>query len=315
MQTFKTLLLTGSLMLFAGQAVAVNGTNAMVDDQDPVMFPQVGAVLFKYSGTDVWAPDVNCTGTLIDHNVVISAGHCVALVEIFTLYGYFEKQAGFSLDPHPITNPDAKIIPIRYQVGHPGLHLNNNLLIVNKGDLNDVSLYILDESIDDVQPKSLPESDDMFTSANLIGEPAWLVGFSPFEGTIIQGQGVTDQDLSEIQRRYGETSIQNVASKVIAAHPDTVHSGVNGNSGDSGSPLILQSDPDTVIGVWSGSGTTNATFKFFTNGHTFTRLDVPELRNWINEVLDAVANDMNPCELGYAHNVLGDKTWCELDLP
>lgn len=310
-----------SAFFISHNAYAITGSNAHFDSEG--MFPQTGIILFKKLGDAEFDTEVACTGTLIRPNVVLSAGHCIAIGEtlsVLQLPEYlYEHQAWFTLDPKPLSSVNPVIVPVKYQVGHPGLKLSPGGFTLAPGSDGDVGVYVLNDKIEDVPMADLPSIGSASTQ-ELRTEQTLLVGYTPFENTIAQGEGVSTGVLTEYQRRYGQLPVSRVTPNYIKLLPKTVHSGVNGCEADSGGPLYLASDfnlgsSNVILGVWSGSGTTQATDICSTEGHTYTRLDTPHVRDFLEAVLDAVGDadePGNPCHLGYANHVLGDPSLCEL---
>jgi hypothetical protein len=229
-----------------------------------------------------------CTGTLIDPEVVLTAGHCVWLDDGSGYYNYTINPSGLDV----VAGPNAWTAP---SIGTPVAAVTHPAWT---GDINesqtDLALIHLASPVTDIEPfglRDFPMPSD--------GTEGLLVGYGD-DGSWWGGSGT---------QRIGETTL-------LAVYTNLIETGdpCNTCSGDSGGPLFTeQGDEWVVTGVTSfgASSTCSETEDGFS-------VNLLAYCHWLNTVmLEWTGHD-----LGLEECVLCEETvaedWgrgCGIDLP
>jgi len=172
-----------------------------------------------------------CTGTLIDPEVVLTAGHCVKLDDSSGSYDYTANPSGLDIVAGPNAWTAPSIGAVVEAVTHPGW----------TGDINesqtDLALIHLAAPVTDIEPFGLRDYP-MPTG----GSAGLLVGYGE-DGTWWGGSGT---------QRIGETTLLNVYANLIETGDPC-----NTCSGDSGGPLFTEQDDGWVVTGVTSFGTSS----------------------------------------------------------
>jgi len=203
-----------------------------------------------------------CTATLIDPEVLLSAGHCIF---------YNDSQA--SIDA--ISNPGSVTVKSGANILYGGTTLAYGKTVVKhptwSGNINsdgenvDLSLIHLDRKITTLDPVPVREAPDEYED----------------QAAVVVGYGITNSNANDSGvHRWGNTTILNMGSIMGKANLFEIGNPSGVCQGDSGGPLLTQQNGgDVVSGVASFvSGTCSASSGSF---HTRT---LP-YRDWIESVV------------------------------
>lgn len=167
----------------------------------------------------MWEGHLACTGTLIDPEVVLSAGHCIL---------------NSSLDIDPIENPGQLSIAGGADVNTSPIHLGFAESIVVHPDYDsddfsaDLSMIKLSSPV-----SSVPAYDLRVAPQVIMGDHVTVVGYGM--------TGSEDYGSSGIHR-MGDSTVQGVLPKEIEIGGDA-----NPCYGDSGGPMFSQQEGDWVV--------------------------------------------------------------------
>jgi MYXO-CTERM domain-containing protein len=164
-----------------------------------------------------------CTGTLIGTKTVITAGHC------------FDATATYAVEL------GGKSYEVAKALAHPQYSTTGEILV---GDttyqgvaLNDVSILVLKEEVQDVTPMKIA------TQQPALGSSITIVGF---------GLTAASQTNSGGTKRVAQTKISQVTAEYFLYGLATDPSGGNTCYGDSGGPTyILENGQERLLGVHS----------------------------------------------------------------
>jgi hypothetical protein len=172
-----------------------------------------------------------CTGTLIDPEVVLTAGHCVWLDDSSGSYNYTVNPGGLDIVAGPNAWSAPSIGTATEAVTHPAW----------TGDINesqaDLALIHLASPVTDIEPfglRDFPMPTD--------GAEGLLVGYGD-DGSWWGGSGT---------QRIGETTLLNVYANLIETGDPC-----NTCSGDSGGPLFTQEGDEWVVTGVTSFGTSS----------------------------------------------------------
>jgi hypothetical protein len=268
------------LLVVLALALASVGTVMAITNGEPDGdgHPYVGLLVF-----DVYVPDVGnvpawrCSGALIDPYVVLTAGHCTdgaAAARIWfdeVVQGNPEYPFGgaTSVEGTPYTNP-------KFQSDENPYGGGNGLPAFS---YRDVGIVVLDEPVFMAEMAELPEAGLVDTLKNKTDVD--IVGYGVQE--MVHGGGPPYWTGLRV-RLYALSEL--VSGKFV--HSDEFMrlslnpgGGTGGTCfGDSGGPDLL-SDTDTVLAV--NSYVTN--YNCAGVGYS-SRVDIPEVLDWINSFLD-----------------------------
>lgn len=271
-----------AVLVPAGEASAVSGR---IDSTDS----NVGAIGVTV-GDGTWR--LLCTGTLISSDQFLTAHHCVDGIEILKqqldvtgvwvsfetdLRGYIDALTpalGGSVDLSGLKLYSSTQAPLLL----PGYHGGANPAF------NDLAIFLLDASVDDVEPVVLPEPN-VLDSLHVTDRPAitavgyglsyaWLTGpgrSATGDPKVLQWDGA---------RRIGDVSFQGVTTTQLVTNQNASSRLPGGTClGDSGGPLFYPyqdggSKVQVAVTVWGDIPCRAIGFA--------QRLDLPDVLQWIN---------------------------------
>jgi trypsin len=227
------------------------------------LYRNVALMVIRADAASPWQPW--CSGTLVAHDVVLTAGHCVFVAQNFLGLPEF----GVTFDNE--LSPAAEVIGVKES------HLDPDFFFTfpfatpdNPIDMHDLALLVLDHNVDRV-PARLPP-------------PGFLdhLGATSKELTIV-GYGMTTATTDNRGSRYvGTVKLVNVFDAVFQTLPDPT--AICG--GDSGGPVFLgsQSNRGGERGVTMILGLSHFTNCATLNMHY--RVDTPQARAFLGQYLD-----------------------------
>jgi len=221
-------------------------------------------------------PWIGGSGVLIHPRVVLTAGHTVEALELVLAAGNSLDAVRTSVGPDAY-DPDTWV-EIEAFLKHPNYRSLLSGGIPPGLDMNDVGVLILKEPVLHVAPAQLPEPHllDMLLDAGELTRqpnptPFTLVGYGLADPNDVRADGL---------RRVGTLGFLNLRSNRL----DCLGSlqGYSGTlQGDSGGP-IFWTDPD------SGEEHLVATVTGWEQLETHSRIDLPNVLEWLQEVMDLV---------------------------
>lgn len=218
-----------------------------------------------------------CSGTLIDQDVVVTAGHCAFFIVAFQLPAWVTFDQQFSG-----TSP---LIPAT-AVPHPNFVPSRNPNDVGGigGDPFELGVLRLDEPVTDRAPAPLPPAgllDDLKKGKSLHpGDPFTVVGY----GAIGFADGFPTFDG---QRRSAEVPYRSLNGEAVTL--DTKRNDYSICFGDSGGPNFLEVDGQDVLTSvtwWSGAGPLSPNVIDLNCAgvwHRAYRLDIPQARDFLDD--------------------------------
>ncbi len=265
-------LLTGTSLLFTGCAPDLSGDRQEVIGGNPTpagAYPATGALILHGGTNGTPAQYVDCTGTLVAPDLVVTAAHCVH--SSLTM----NQTPSFTLALDGMNAPTAEIHAGATAIPYPTFNPQHQPS-TSVGDEHDIGVLVLADPIYGVDYARLPR----------MGETA---GISTGAEVEIVGYGFTvESDLNH----YGVKNNATTHLTDIGTHEIGVASpGEPQNcQGDSGGPAMLDgSGGMRIISVVSRGTTTDASN--CSQGGIHTRID-PYLE-WIDQQVDDI-----PCGSG-----------------
>lgn len=251
--------------LLAGVAVLAPVTaHAIVyGEPDQGEHPSVGSFVGEF--TDPNTGDTTlfqlCTGTLIDHDVVLSASHCFAGLPATITHTWFTLDEVIDADRDGVVDPTVNLL-----AGTPVTHP----MYATGGANNtyDIAVFLLDEDVIGVDPAGLPE-------AGLLDSIAWrnetftAVGY----GTVRETNRKSTQSFSSGWRREKADQEALSMTRTWLTLSMNLATGNGGTCyGDSGGPHFLD---DVVVSITvTGDIPCKATDKTY-------RVDTPWAREFL----------------------------------
>lgn len=229
-----------------------------------------------------------CSGTLIDEDVILTAGHCTFAFEAIgeTVYVSFDSQADVNADWAPV-NP-ADWYTASTWVTHPD-YVDEDWPFTS-----DYGLLFLDQPVTGITPAELPEAGLLEDLVGSNGQTAALfedVGYGQ-NGNILGGGPPIGQFTWErkvaVQRwapgKGGPSAVLDAEWFILRNVPSSQHGSACG--GDSGSG-VYPYGTDTVLAVHTGGY--NLGWEGQICGRITSlnhRVDLPEILDWISGYLD-----------------------------
>lgn len=233
---------------------------------DGTRHPNVGALIVDYAGDDE-GPVHICSGTLIDENVFLTAGHCT-----FDLTPQDQVYVSFATDVDPIPR---KLLP--------GTAFTNPEFNQAQSDPGDLAVVVLDRDVKGIAPAVLPEIglfDRMKAAGTLKSQTFTAVGYGVHEPERGGGPPRFPYD----GMRWRAVSTFNALTEAwlrLSQNPNTSEGGTC--YGDSGGPNFLG----------SGSSETNIIASVTVTGDAMCRatnvtyrLDTVQAHEFIDPFLD-----------------------------
>ncbi len=202
--------------------VSPTGAQAIVYGQtDGNRHPYVGALVFESDGQKRKI----CSGTLIDPEVYLTAGHCTAAL---ASRGVAPSDVWVTFDS--VFSQDATFLPGTYHT-HPDFGFSGP---EGRSDPHDIAVIVLDKAVKGITPAKLPKADSL---ASLPKDQRFTsVGYGAYEVT--NGPG-GHQYLYDDVRMYATGTLNSINKTLlrISMNPSTGDGGTC--YGDSGGPNFL----------------------------------------------------------------------------
>ncbi|MGY1618736.1 trypsin-like serine protease [Geodermatophilus sp. SYSU D00691] len=243
-----------------------------------------------YSGL-VLVPGVGfCSGTLIDEDVVLTAGHCTDFFDeenVGTVYVTFDTEAAVDLETWEIIEGEGNWYTSTDWVTHP------EYVEEEWPFTYDYGLVFLDEPVTGIEPADLPEPEVVDELIGTTGQTAVRfndVGYG-VNGKAHIGNGF-DPTVDFVRRvstqRYnpsrGAVGTLDPLWLILGQAPSPTKG--SGCPGDSGSGIFV-AETDTIVAVHTGGYGVgfegNLCGRITSLNH---RIDVPEVLDWIRSYID-----------------------------
>lgn len=225
--------------------------------------PNVGALIAEWR--DPGVKEQLCSGTLVDEDVFLTAGHCTAFLESIGIESD-EVWVSFDQDVVPVTRK-TKLIAGEY-VTNPGYNQAQS-------DPGDLAVVLLSRNVG-ATPGELPEVglfDDMYDAGTLQTSKFTAVGYGVQER--VKGTGGTHPD--DGLRRVAVSSFNTINQNWLRLDQNPAHGSGGTCFGDSGGPNFLGAGSSetniiasTTITGDTKCGSTNVTLRLDTgSAHSF----------------------------------------------
>ena len=271
---FIGLLLILTLILGIGSTYAITGG---IEDNTEI-YDNVCMIGISVNINGSYVPQTICSGILIDSRVVLTAGHCIELVE--SLEGFFNPEnvrveVMFGFDQ--ISAQPGSGTEIKEHFIHPDYYLwrprSNNY---------DVGALTFDVPFTDITPATLPDEgflDDLKAEKILgVRSKFTVVGY----GCTVDWPPPVVNIFDSFIRRYAESSYRALlpAWLRLSMHPATGDGG--SCPGDSGGPVFWE---DILVGITSWGDVNHFVMSFN------YRVDIPETLDFIDDVINSVSDE------------------------
>jgi len=237
-----------------------------------------------------------CSGTLVDEDLVLTAGHCTSFFSdpaygIQEVWVTFDPQAAVDLDTWEVLPGQGNWHLSHAWVTHPGY------VDANWPFTSDYGLVFLDEPVVGISPAVLPQAGflaQLIGTTGQTGERFYDVGYG--QNGVINGGGPPVSNFDFVRKiseqRYnpskGAVGTQDPTWLTLGNVPSEQHG--SGCGGDSGSGIFL--DPagalrNTVVAVHTGGYRLgyqgNLCGRITSLNH---RVDIPLVLDWLADYLD-----------------------------
>jgi Trypsin len=272
--------------VIAGAALVVSG----VTPASAVVGGQPDGNGHPYSALLLVPGEGFCSGTLIDDDVVLTAGHCTDFFtedQVGTVYVTFDPEAAVDLDTWEIIEGEGTWYTSETWVTHP------DYVAAEWPFTYDYGLLLLDQSVEDIEPADLPEPNLVDTLIGTTGQTATRfndVGYGVngkahidrgFDPTVDFVRRVSTQRYNPSR---GAVGTLDPLWLILGQAPSPNKGG--GCPGDSGSGIFVQGS-DTVVAVHTGGYGLgyegNLCGRITSLNH---RIDVPDILEWIDPYVD-----------------------------
>jgi hypothetical protein len=232
-----------------------------------------------------------CSGTLIDHDVVLTAGHCTSFwsdpaEEITEVLVTFDAEAGVNPTTWAITG--GTWYTAHAWATHP------DYVDEDWPYTSDYGLVFLDEAVDGIEPAALPPAglvDELIGTTGQTAERFVDVGYGQ-DGVTVGGGPYTRN--FEFVRKYSVQRFNPSVGSVGTLDPRwlTLQNAPSDNhgagcGGDSGSGVYSASLGDTLVAVHTGGYRMGYLGRLCGRITSLNhRLDVPDVLDWIDSYLD-----------------------------
>lgn len=232
-----------------------------------------------------------CSGTLIDDDVVLTAGHCTDFwadpaSEIDTVYVTFDSEA--AVDPATWEITGGTWYTAHTFITHP------DYVADDWPFTSDYGIVRLDEAVQGITPASLPEPnlvDELIGSTGQTAQRFVDVGYGQ-DGVVLASKPYYGN--FEFVRKYstqrynpsnGSVGTQDPLWLILGNSPSS-NKGA-GCGGDSGSGIYPQGIEDTVVAVHTGGYRLGYQAQICGRITSLNhRIDIPEILNWIQGFVD-----------------------------
>ena len=244
-----------------------------LDEDDK--YPNVGALVYVHPEHGLWQ---TCSGTLIDHKVFLTAGHCTALLEELMGAGDLSiEEIWVNFDQDALN--DVTLLNVEAVITHP--EYDN---FADPSNPYDVGVLILSEPVTD-NPAELPEDgflDGLKKTGELRDEDNKWVGA---KFTVVGYGGTLDWPPPDItyedRRQVAESEFVALVPAQLHLSQHAVHDIGGTCFGDSCGPVFWTEEDGTkiLVGITSwGDAQCVATGYYY-------RVDIPETLDFIEDVI------------------------------
>jgi secreted trypsin-like serine protease len=252
-------------LFFVSPAIAINWGQADTEHAN------VGAIVVEIPDN---GPQVLCSGTLIAPNVFLTAGHCTnALAFYISHYGLGIDDIHVTFDPNALS--EGEWLSIDGFQTHPDYG-------ISRSNPHDVGVLILEESVTDIEPATLPEEGFL---DELKKEGELRQGSDGADFTVVGYGGTLDWPppavTYEDQRQYAVSEYQSLLKSWLRLSQNKATGDGGTCYGDSGGPAFWKEDggPEILVGITSwGDAVTVATGFYY-------RVDTADTLDFIEQFL------------------------------